>query len=87
MFKAMFSGEFKEAKTSKVNLPGKKIEEIGLLLDFLYPDSYCHLTGKTKESVDLAQFLFSTLIVFLSIAKISFIIVQCQTNSSVFSTS
>ena len=50
VFKTMFSSEFKEAQTSEVNLPGKKIEEIGWLLDFLYPDSYCKLTGKVRKS-------------------------------------
>ena len=44
----MFSGEFKEAQTSEVNLPGKKIEEIEWLLDFLYPDSHCEFTGRIK---------------------------------------
>ena len=39
VFDAMFGGHFKEAKTSEVSLPGKKVEEIEWMLDFIYPDS------------------------------------------------
>ena len=39
VFNAMFGGHFKEARTSEVSLPGKKVEKIEWMLDFIYPDS------------------------------------------------
>ena len=45
VFKAMFSGTFKEAQTSEVVLTGKKWKEIEWMLDYLYPNTPFELTG------------------------------------------
>ena len=47
VFKTMFNGGFKEAKTNEVTLIGKKLVDVKLMLDYLYPDAYVCLTGKT----------------------------------------
>ena len=51
VFNTMFTGEYKEAKTAEVNLPDKKIKEVEWMLDFLYPDTECLLTGMLKTGI------------------------------------
>ena len=53
VFKAMFTGQFKEATSSEIPLPGKKANEI---LDFLQHIYYQHI----QEPVEItSKFLFS----------------------------
>ena len=53
VFNAMFGGHFKEAKASEVSLPGKKVEEIEWMLDFIYPDlTQFKLTGDFTKIIN-----------------------------------
>ena len=61
VFNTMLSGDFEEAKTAEVNLPGKRVEEVEWMLDFLYPDTECPLTG-TLKTVNYDRIFFLTII-------------------------
>lgn len=52
VFMAMFASSFLEAEQGKVNLSGKSVEDIQLLLNILYPPNTHTVTSKHCMHVD-----------------------------------
>ena len=53
VFHQMFTSNFSETQTNPpcVQLPGKTIQHMIWMLDYLYPDKVMTLTGKTSQAL------------------------------------
>ena len=47
VFKTMLTGPWKEAKSKEIELPGKSLQAVVWLLDFVYPRTKLQIDGKT----------------------------------------
>ena len=47
VFKTMLTGPWKEAKSKEIKLPGKSLQAVVWLLDFVYPRTKLKINGKT----------------------------------------
>ena len=72
VFKSMFKGGFMEANTNEVTLTGKKLEDVRLMLDCLYPDTYVCLTGKAMYcggNIVIGKFLHQAVMCVLLVIR------------------
>ena len=46
MFKKMFSGPWKESESKEVTLPGRSLQAVVWMLDYMYPQTKFGLTGE-----------------------------------------